>query len=160
VFITSFLSCIGSIAYGSTQNIASHSSSRTYNPLKYELDSSSTFPSRARRLALLALELLPDCDKLRTLPEMWRRQLNNDIPQLQSEFEKRISIPLRFICRQWISLLCEADCMDDEVMAVLSRCTQVVRPWVAAMGIMGEMEQVCRGLKTLYVWLVCTDAAM
>ena len=50
--------------------------------------------------------------------------------------------------------------MDDEVMAVLSRCTQVVRPWVAAMGIMGEMEQVCRGLKTLYVWLVCTDAAM
>jgi len=108
----------------------------------------------------LALELLPDCDKLSTMPEMWRQQLNDAIPELQSEFGKRISIPLQFICRQWIPLLCEADCMDDEVMAVLSRCTQVVRPWVAAMGIMGEMEQVCRGLKTLYMWLVCTDVAM
>jgi len=36
--------------------------------------------------------------------------------------------------------------MDDEIMAALSRRTQALRLWVAAMGIMGEMEQVCQGL--------------
>ena len=86
--------------------------------------------------------------------------MNDDIHELQYEFGKQISTQLQFICRHWIALLCEADCADDGVMAALSHCTQAHRPWVAAMGIMGEMEQVCRGLKTLYMWLVCTDAAM
>jgi len=45
-------------------------------------------------------------------------------------------------------------------MAALSRCTQALRPWVAAMGVMGKMGQACEGLKVLYSWLVCIDAAM
>jgi len=106
------------------------------------------------------LERLSDCDKLDTLPEIWRLRLNDDIHELRSEFGKRISIQLQFICRRWIAVLCEANCMDDEIMEALSRRTQALRMWVAAMGIMGEMEQVCQGLNDLYVWLVCIEAAM
>src|SRR3984885_11069735 len=122
-------------------------SSCAYDSMNYELRSSSTFPLRARPLALFTLDLLLKCDKLSTLPEIWRLQINDDIHELQSEFGKRVSTQLQFICRHWIALLCEADCMDDGVMAALSRCTQALRHWVAAMGIMGEMGQVCRGLK-------------
>ena len=50
--------------------------------------------------------------------------------------------------------------MDDEVTAALSRCTQALRPWVAAMGVLGKMGEACEELKVLYSWLVCIDAAM
>jgi len=136
--------------------MAPWSSSRVYDPV----DSFSPFPLRARRLALLVLELLPDCNKLSTMPEIWRLQLNDDIHELQSGFGKRISIQLQIICCHWIALLCAADCADDEVMAALSRCTQALRSWVAAMGVMGKMGRVCQGLKELYLWLVCIKAAI
>jgi len=94
------------------------------------------------------------------MPEIWHFQLNNNIHELQSEFATLISTELQFMCRHWIALLCAADCVDDEVVAALSLCTQALRPWVAAMGVMGKMEQACEGLKALYLWLVCINAAM
>ena len=94
------------------------------------------------------------------MPEIWHLQLNDDIHELQSEFGKMISTQLQFICCHWIALLCAADSVDDEVIAALSHCTQALRPWVAAMGVMGKMERACRGLKELYLWLVCIKAAM
>jgi len=109
---------------------------------------------------LLVLELLPDCNKLNSMPEMWHLQFNDDIHELQSEFGKLISTQLQFICCHWIALLCAADCADDEVMAALSRCTHALCPWVAAMGVMGKIGQACEGLEVLYLWLVCTKAAM
>ena len=154
----SFLSCISSIVCGTTQNIASCGSPCTSDSMEYELPSSSAFPSRARRLALFALGLLPGCDKLTTLLAIWRLQLNDDIPELRSEFEKLISVQLQFVCRHWISLLREADCTDDEVMEALSRSIQDLHHWVVAMGIMGEIEQMCRRLNDLYMWLVCIEA--
>jgi len=45
-------------------------------------------------------------------------------------------------------------------MAALSRCTQALCPWVAAMGVMGKIGEACEGLKALYLWLVCINAAM
>jgi len=134
--------------------MAPWSSSRVYDPVKYKSDSRSTLP------LLLALGLLPDCNKLSTMPEIWRLQLNGDIHELQSEFGKRISTQLQFICCHWIALLCAADYVDDEVMAALSHCMQALRPWVATMGIMGKMEEACEGLRDLYLWLVCIKAAM
>ena len=134
--------------------MAPWSSSRVYDPVKYKFDSSSTFP------LLSVLELLQDCNKLSTMPEIWRLQLNDDILELQSEFGKRIPIQLQIICCHWIPLLCAVDCVDDEVMAALSRCMRALRPWVATMGIMGKMEQACEGLRGLYLWLVCVQAAM
>jgi hypothetical protein len=132
-------------------------SSHVYKPVKYAFDS---LPLRARQLALLALELLPGCNKLSSVPERWHLQLNDDIHELQSEFGKLISIQLQFICCHWIALLCAADCTDNEVMAALSRCMQGLRSWVAVMGVMGKMGQACQGLKELYLWLVCIKAAM
>ena len=108
------------------------------------------------------MELLPDCKVLGELPEAakWRFQLNHDIiPELQAEFERQISPQLRFMCVHWIDLLFEAGCTDDEVMKVLSSCIPALRHWVAAMSIMGKMDQVCRSLKALHVWLVRVDAA-
>jgi len=140
--------------------VAPRSSSRVYDPVKYKFDSFSALSLRARRLALLALELLPDCNKLGTMPEIWHLQLNDDIHELASEFRKRIFIQLQRVCCHWIALLCAADCVDDEVTAALSRCTQALRPWVAAMGVLGKMGEACEELKVLYSWLVCIDAAM
>jgi len=136
------------------QTTSPSSSCHVYDPVKYNFDSSSTLP------LLSALELLQDCNKLSSMPEIWRLQLNDDIHKLQSEFGERIPIQLQFICCHWIALLCAADCVDDEIMAALSRCIQVLRPWVVAMGIMGKMRQACEGLRDLYLWLVCINPAM
>jgi len=138
--------------------MAPWSSSHVYDPVKYKFDSFSALC--ARPLALLALELLPDCNKLSTMPEIWHLQLNDDIHELQSEFGKRISIQLQIMCCHWIALLCAADCMDGDIIAALSRCMQALCPWVATMGIMGKMEQACEGLRDLYLWLVCIKATM
>jgi len=136
------------------QTTAPSSSCHVYDPVKYKLGSSSTLP------LLSVLELLQDCNKLGTMPEIWRLQLNDEIHELQSEFGKRIPIQLQIICCHWIALLCAVDCVDDEVLAALSRCMQALRPWVAAMGIMGKIQQACEGLRDLYLWLVCINAAM
>jgi hypothetical protein len=106
---------------------------------------------------LFALELLLGCTTLSEMPEIWRFQLNSDIPELRTEFAKRISTQLLFMCRHWIDFLCEADCTDGEVMAALSRSIPSLRHWVAVMGVMDEMELVCRSLKALYAWLVRSE---
>ena len=64
------------------------------------------------------------------------------------------------MCHHWIDFLCEADCTDDEVMAALLHSIPSLRHWVAAMGIMEEMELVCRALKALYMWLVRRHAKL
>jgi len=51
------------------------------------------------------------------MPEAWHLQLDSDIPDLLSEFDKMKSAELEFACFHWITLLCEADCMDDDIMA-------------------------------------------
>jgi hypothetical protein len=132
-------------------------SSFSYDSVKYELKT-ATFPICARQFALFALELLPHCNALDTMPELWRFQLNGDIPNLHSEFEKRMSTQLMFVCRHWVCHLCEADCADDEIVSALLRSLPILRYWIAAMGIMGEVDQVCRMLNDLWRWLVCLDA--
>lgn len=112
-----------------------------------------------RHLVLLALKLLPNCDALATLPELWRFQLDCEIPNLEFKFGRQISIRLQFVCRHWITLLCKVDC-NNEVIAELSRCIPVLHYWVAVMGILGEIEQAVRGLRALYLWLVCFEIAM
>jgi len=139
------------------QNVASQCSSFTYDPAKHELES-SYLSLHARTLVLSALELLPACTALRTMPEMWRLHLNSGISDLHAEFGKRMSTPLIFVCRHWINLLGEADCADSQVIAALSRSIPTLCHWVAAMGIMGEVEQACRALKELHRWLVCLEA--
>jgi hypothetical protein len=91
---------------------------------------------------------------------MWRIQLDREIPDLQAEFKTRVSIQLQFVCRHWITLLLLADCMDSEVMATLTQSTHALRHWIAAMGIMGEIDQVQLNLKDLYLWLVGVQPAM
>jgi hypothetical protein len=135
------------------------SPSYTYNSIQHE-PSPFAFPLHARQLALFALELLLDCNTLGAMPEIWQRQLNRDIPTLQAKFEKQMPKQLRFVCRHWIDLLREVDCPDDDVMAALSRCVPTLRYWVAAMGILGEAEQACRGLWALHMWLVRTGTAV
>ena len=147
-------SCNASTASGLIQNAAPRCSSYTYGSDQPEPPSPSTFPLHAQQLVLSALELLTDCSSLASLPTTWRLQTNRDIPGLQSEFRNLMSDQLSFVCRHWIDLLREMDGPDDEVMTALSRCVPIFRHWVASMGVMGELEQACRGLKALHVWLV------
>jgi WD40 repeat protein len=145
--------------FRSMQNVALRCPSYTYDSVQQEL-AYSAFPSHARQLALFALELLLDCNTLDAMPEIWQFHLNCDIPDLQSEFGKRMSTQLLFVCRHWIGLLREADSTDHEVISALSCCVSILRHWVVAMGILGETEQACRSLKALHVWLVRVETAM
>ena len=149
--IVRFLTCLLG------QDVAPHCSSFTYESLRDELFLASALPLGMRRLALFALELLPDCEALDAMPARWQFQLNCDIPDLRTRSGKRVSTQLLFMCRHWIDFLCEADCTDDEVMAALSHSIPSLRHWVAAMGIVEEIELVCRALKALYMWLVCSE---
>jgi hypothetical protein len=143
--------------FRSPQNVPLNCSSVSYDSVKYGFGI-ATFPTHARQFALFALELLPHCRTLGTMPELWRFQLTRDIPDLHAEFGKRMSTQLMFVCRHWVHQLCEADCMDDEVVAALLHSIPTLHYWIAAMGIMGEMEQACRMLSELRRWLVRRDA--
>lgn len=72
----------------------------------------------------------------------------------------RMSTQLSFVCRHWIDLLREADSTDDEVISALSRCVRTLGHWVVAMGIIGEVEQACRGLEALHMWLVRVETVL
>ena len=137
--------------------MASQCSSFTYDPAEHELES-PYLSLHARQLVLSALELLPACTALGTMPDMWRLQLNSGISDLHAEFGKRMSTQLMFVCCHWINVLGEADCADSQVIAALSRSIPTLCHWVAAMGIMGKVEHACRALKELHRWLVCQEA--
>ena len=82
----------------------------------------STFSLHARQLALAVFELLPDCQTLNAMLEIWRHQLNRDIPGLHAALTNR---------RQDSLCSCVA----------VSPCET---------GITGEIGQACKGPHELF----------
>lgn len=127
-----------------------------YEPINIDLSLAAPSPKQAHRLVMFVLNVLRHCVAVEAMPSVWGSQMNCDIPDLRIKFEELVSTTLGFARRQWIVLLCETDCRDSEVMATLSGCLPVLLHWIAAMGIMGEVDKVCLGLRELDRWMVCT----
>ncbi len=128
-----------------------------YQPVEQgNAQSFEPFPLRIQGAVLSALKLLRECMVLDALPTSWHFQMNCNIPGLQSKFSELMSPELKFVCSWWVTILCKADCHGDSIILALSHLKPVLLHWVAAMGIMGKLEQACESLFRLYCWLVCT----
>src|SRR5260370_35604499 len=104
-------------------------------------------------LILLALNALQYCTRLDSLPEIWCYQRNQDLSDLQAKFLTIILTNRQWQCCHWHTLLSEADTQDDNVMSAMLDLVKVLCHCVAAMGIMGEVDEACHGLYQLERWL-------
>ncbi|KAF8322846.1 uncharacterized protein EI90DRAFT_3077524, partial [Cantharellus anzutake] len=130
----------------------------SYDSLKSDLNSISK-ARPGNDVVLWALGLLGRCAVLDQLPILWRFQADAEIADLQHEFERLMTTQLKFVCHRWIPLLCKLDePHDDEIMKALSGAVPVLLHWIAAMGIMGEIDQACQSMKELQRWLVGVQA--
>ncbi|KAF8320189.1 uncharacterized protein EI90DRAFT_2609449 [Cantharellus anzutake] len=153
--ITSISSIIGFLDSSLQEGLTLHRrSSVTYDSLKDDLVPFFELSPR-KDMVLFALKLLGRCAVLDRLPTLWHFQVDAEIPDFQPEFERLMTTQLKFVCRHWITLLCKSGkSQDDEIMKALSGTVPALLHWIAAMGIMGEIDQACQGMKELQRWLV------
>ena len=112
-------------------------------------------PFLHRKLMLLALKSVKHTINLDLLPPEWRCQRNQDVRNLQVVFQRVIPPHMQPLCRHWPAFLRQADPQDEQVRSALVDMIPVLCYWVAAMGIMGVVDEVCSGLYELEEWLVC-----
>jgi len=110
-------------------------------------------PSLRRKLMLLAFKSVRHTINLDALPSKWRRLRNQDIPNLQDEFQRVIPPQMQPLCRHWPAFLHQADPQDGQVKSAVMDMIPALCHWVAAMGIMGVVDDVCSGLYELERWL-------
>ncbi|KAF8337386.1 uncharacterized protein EI90DRAFT_2645256 [Cantharellus anzutake] len=102
--------------------------------------------------AINFLQLLSNVLQLESLPKLWRYTPRQNTPGLATEFNRIISPSTQSACREWCDVLCRLPCMEPGILAALARVTPALLHWVAAMGIMGELNRVLEGLYELRVW--------
>src|SRR5258708_7866389 len=111
-------------------------------------------PFLFRKLMLLAFKSVRHTTNLDHLPSRCR-SMKNQVPDLQTEFQKVIPPKIQPLCRHWPAFLRQADPKDDRVRSALLDMLPALRHWVPAMGIMVVFDDACRGLLELERWLVC-----
>jgi len=97
--------------------------------------------------------------QLDNLPPSWKYRLNDDIPELADAYRKIIPIPVQTVCREWCDVVCGFPVGDAKVSSGVIQVIPVLFHWVAAMGIMGEVEKVLEGLYQLGKWAVRTQVS-
>ncbi|KAF8325406.1 quinon protein alcohol dehydrogenase-like superfamily [Cantharellus anzutake] len=102
---------------------------------------------------------LQDLRALDSLPLIWRYLPNDDIPDLRAEFEKLVPSSLQSICCDWYGTVCQSRRGDKRVLIALREAVPELLYWIAAMGIMGKIDQVLTGLYDLGKWAVGTWAS-
>ena len=104
--------------------------------------------------AIASLKMLLDVLQLDHLPLGWRYKPKKSTPELVPEFNKTISPPVRSICREWCNIALRFPSRDPDILTIFTRIIPVLPHWVAAMGIMGELDSALRGLCDLHDWAV------
>ena len=98
--------------------------------------------------------MLLDVLQLDHLPLGWRYRPRKSTPELVPEFNKTIPPPLQSICREWCDIVLRFPSRDPGILTTLTQITPVLLHWVAAMGVMGELDCALRGLYDLHKWAV------
>ena len=88
------------------------------------------------------------------LPFGWRYKPKESTPELVPEFNKIIPPPLQSICREWCDIVLRIPSGNPEILTTFTQITPVLLHWVAAMGVMGELDCALRGLYDLHNWAV------
>ena len=115
---------------------------------------SRSAPFEVHTLTSLAFGSIQYCSKLDLLPRIWRYQRNEDIPDLMAGFQTVIPRQVQSLCRHWPTILRQADIQDDVFMSAAVKSVPDLLYWVAAMGVMAELDNACRGLYELERCLV------
>ncbi len=102
-------------------------------------------PFLFQKLMLLAFKSVRYTTNLDHLPSRCQ-SMKNQVPDLQAEFQKVIPSQMQHLCQHWPTFLHQADPKDDQIRSALLDMLPVLCHWVAAMGIMGVVDNVCRGL--------------
>ena len=98
--------------------------------------------------------MLLDVVQLDHLPLGWRYKPKESTPELVHEFNKTISSPVQSMCREWCDIVRRFPSGDPEILATLTQVVPILLHWVAAMGIMDELNCALRGLYNLRDWAV------
>jgi len=111
-------------------------------------------------LAFWIIEHLSLCEPLQPLSERHRFRLKEDIPGLQEEFNSVLPATVQFACKSWCLLVCRVVGADPRIISALDRLVRRWLPhWIAAMGIMGEVDDACQGLHQVEQWMVRIQAS-
>ena len=116
--------------------------------------SRSIIPIHFPDLAISSLKMLRNMFHLDHLPLGWRYKPKQSTPELVAEFNKIISPPVQSLCREWCDIVQHFSCRDPGILASFADIIPVLLHWVAAMGIMGELDCALRGLYDLHDWAV------
>ena len=98
--------------------------------------------------------MLLNVRQLDYLPLGWRYKPKESIPELVPEFNKTVSSPIQFICREWCDVVRHFPSGDPEILDKVTQVVPALLHWVAAMGIMDELNCALRGLYNLRDWVV------
>ena len=107
--------------------------------------------------AIASLKMLSDVLQLDHLPLGWRYKPKESTPELVPEFNKTIPPPLQSTCREWSDIVLRFPSGDPEILTTFTEIIPILLHWVAAMGIMGELDCALRGLYDLHNWAVRTS---
>ncbi|KAF8330843.1 WD40-repeat-containing domain protein [Cantharellus anzutake] len=110
-------------------------------------------------LAVRTLELLSSCQSTEDLARQQRFRLNQETTNLKARLACTLLESAQFACRSWSVLVCRVDCGDADVMQALEKFAESwLLHWVAAMGIMEELDAACLSLHRIEQWMrPCTD---
>src|SRR5258708_24929442 len=112
-------------------------------------------------LAFWIIEHLSLCESLQPLSERHRFRLKEDIPGLQEEFNSVLPATVQFACKSWCLLTCRLMCTDSRIIGALHQLVRRWLPhWIAAMEIMGEVDEACQGLHQVEQWMVRIQASL
>ena len=116
--------------------------------------SRSIIPIHLPDLAISLLEMLLNVFNLDHLPLGWRYKPKESTPELVPEFNKVISSPVQSLCHEWCDIVQRFSCRDPGILAMFTSIIPVLLHWIAAMGMMGELNRALRGLYDLHNWAV------
>ena len=98
--------------------------------------------------------MLSNLLQLDHLPLGWRYKPKESTPELVPDFNKTIPPPLQSICCEWFDVVLRFPSRDPDILATFTQITPVLLHWVAAMGVMDELDCALRGLYDLHKWAV------
>ena len=85
---------------------------------------------------------------------------DEDIPGLQEEFNSVVPATVQFACKSWCLLVCRVVGADPRIISALDQLVRRWLPhWIAAMGIMGEVDDACLSLHQVEQWMVRIQAS-
>src|SRR5258708_1680577 len=112
-------------------------------------------------VAFCIIEHISLCEPVQPLSERHRFRVKEDIPGLQGEFNSVLPATVQFACKSWCLLICRVVCADSRITSALDQLVRRWLPhWIAAMGIMGEVDDACQGLHQVEQWMVRIQASL